>query len=206
MRAPEKAAEAEHGRPEDGGGREDGRRRQPRRGHQVKLPARSLFTPVQRDPLDVLPRARICLPRASLLPSKRQPRLEQGTERRRAPQPGRGRERGWDCAWAGTCSAPLLLGTVWCQSALWGWDGRWGQGDTAEGGTARSLSTEVVAGGQQGLGVRAPSRCTKPQPGARTPTPPPRCDPEGCPTLQVPCEVPRPRAPRGCPHLLRKAR
>lgn len=34
----------------------------------------------------------------------------------------------------------------------------------AEGGTARSLSTEVVAGGQQGLGVRAPSRCTKPQP------------------------------------------
>uniref|UniRef100_A0A8B9TJU8 Sodium voltage-gated channel beta subunit 2 n=1 Tax=Anas platyrhynchos TaxID=8839 RepID=A0A8B9TJU8_ANAPL len=105
VRAPEKAAEAEHGRPEDGGGREDGRRRQPRRGHQVKPPARSLFAPVQRDPLDVLPRARICLPRASLLPSKRQPRLEQGTERRRAPQPGRGRERGWDCAWAGTRSA-----------------------------------------------------------------------------------------------------
>lgn len=29
MRAPEKAAAAQHGRPEDGGGREDGRRRQP---------------------------------------------------------------------------------------------------------------------------------------------------------------------------------
>uniref|UniRef100_A0A8C9MRE4 Sodium voltage-gated channel beta subunit 2 n=1 Tax=Serinus canaria TaxID=9135 RepID=A0A8C9MRE4_SERCA len=38
VRASEKAAEAQHGRPEDGGGREDRRRRQPGRGHQVKAP------------------------------------------------------------------------------------------------------------------------------------------------------------------------